>query len=65
MRPVQNESKNEEFLFFLLQIPSNVTLMVYGEYFLSYTQFDLVRKPSNLGAHIGYFTPCHVIHQRL
>ena len=31
----------------------------------SYTQYDLVRKPSILDALIGYFTPSHVIHQRL
>ena len=31
----------------------------------SYTQHDLVRKPSTLDALIGYFTPSHVIHQRL
>ena len=31
----------------------------------SYTQYDLVRKPSTLDALIGYFTPSHVIHQRL
>ena len=29
------------------------------------TQYDLVRKPSTLDALIGYFTPSHVIHQRL
>ena len=29
------------------------------------TKYDLVRKPSNLDALIGYFTPSHVIHQRL
>ena len=32
---------------------------------LPYTQYDLVRKPSTLDALIGYFTPSHVIHQRL
>ena len=31
----------------------------------SYIQYDLVRKPSTLDALIGYFTPSHVIHQRL
>ena len=31
----------------------------------SYTQYDLVRKPSTLDALIGFFTPSHVIHQRL
>ena len=31
----------------------------------SYTQYDLVRKPSTLEALIGYFTSSHVIHQRL
>jgi len=31
----------------------------------SYTQYDLVQKPSTLDALIGYFTPSHVIHQRL
>ena len=31
----------------------------------SYTQYDLVRKPSTLDALIGYFTPSYVIHQRL
>ena len=31
----------------------------------SYRSYDLVRKPSNLGALIGYFTPSHIIHQRL
>ena len=31
----------------------------------SYTQYDLVRKPSTLDALIGYFTPSHVINQRL
>ena len=30
-----------------------------------YTQYDLVRKPTTLDALIGYFTPSHVIHQRL
>ena len=30
-----------------------------------YKQYDLVRKPSTLDAHIGYFTPSHVIQQRL
>ena len=30
-----------------------------------YTQYDLVRKPPTLDALIGYFTPSHVIHQRL
>ena len=33
--------------------------------YFSYTQYDLVRKPSTLDALIGYFTPSHVIHQRL
>ena len=33
--------------------------------YMSYTQYDLVRKPSTLDALIGYFTPSHVIHQRL
>ena len=28
-------------------------------------QYDLVQKPSTLDALIGYFTPSHVIHQRL
>jgi len=37
----------------------NITLHV------SYTQYDLVRKPSTLDALIGYFTPSHVINQRL
>ena len=32
---------------------------------VSYTQYDLVRKPSTLNTLIGYFTPSHVIHQRL
>ena len=32
---------------------------------VSYTQYDLLRKPSNLDAIIGYFTPSHVINQRL
>ena len=31
----------------------------------SYTQYDLVRKPSTLDALIGYCIPSHVIHQRL
>ena len=31
----------------------------------SYTQYDLVRKPSTLDAFIGYFTPSHIVHQRL
>ena len=31
----------------------------------SYTQYDLVRKPSTLDVLIEYFTPSHVIHQRL
>ena len=31
----------------------------------SYTQYDLVRKPSTSDALIGYLTPSHVIHQRL
>jgi len=31
----------------------------------SYTQYDLVWKPSTLDALTGYFTPSHVIHQRL
>ena len=31
----------------------------------SYTQYDLVRKPSTLDALIGYFTLSHVTHQRL
>jgi hypothetical protein len=30
----------------------------------SYTQYDLVRKPSTLDALTGYFTPSHVKHQR-
>ena len=30
-----------------------------------YTHYGLVRKPSTLDALIGYFTPSHVIHQRL
>ena len=30
-----------------------------------FLQYDLVRKPSNLDALIGYFTPSHIIHQRL
>ena len=30
-----------------------------------YTQYDLVQKPSTLDSLIGYFTPSHVIHQRL
>ena len=29
------------------------------------TQYDLVQKPSTLDALIGYFTPSHVINQRL
>ena len=29
------------------------------------TQYDLVRKASTLDTLIGYFTPSHVIHQRL
>ena len=29
------------------------------------TQYDLLRKPSTLDALTGYFTPSHVIHQRL
>jgi len=32
---------------------------------LSHTQYDLVGKSSTLDALIGYFTPSHVIHQRL
>jgi len=32
---------------------------------VSYTQCDLVRKPLTLDAFVGYFTPSHVIHQRL
>jgi hypothetical protein len=32
---------------------------------VSYTQYDLVRKPSTLDALTGYFTPSHVKHQRL
>ena len=35
--------------------------MQVGSMFIS----DLVRKPSTLDALIGYFTPSHVIHQRL
>ena len=31
----------------------------------SYTQYVLVRVPSTLDALTGYFTPSHVIHQRL
>jgi hypothetical protein len=31
----------------------------------SYTQYDLVQKPSTLDALTGYFTPSHVKHQRL
>ena len=31
----------------------------------TYTQYDLVRKPLTLDALNGYFTPSHVIHQRL
>ena len=31
----------------------------------SYTQYDLLWKQSTLDALIGYFTPSHVIHQRL
>ena len=31
----------------------------------SYTQYDLVRKPSTMDALTGYFTPSHVIHQRI
>ena len=31
----------------------------------SYTHYDLVRKPSTLDALVGYFTPSHIIHQRL
>ena len=31
----------------------------------SYTRYDLVRNPSTLDAIIAYFTPSHVIHQRL
>ena len=37
----------------------------YCVYIESYTQYELVRKPSNLDALIEYFTPSHVIHQRL
>ena len=33
--------------------------------FCVHPQEHLVRKPSNLDALIGYFTPSHVIHQRL
>jgi len=33
--------------------------------YTNYTQYDLVRKPSTLDAHIGYFSPSHVIYQRL
>ena len=32
---------------------------------VSYTHYYLVRKPSTSDALIGYFTPSHVIHQRL
>jgi hypothetical protein len=32
---------------------------------ISYTQYDLVQKPSILDAVTGYFTPSHVKHQRL
>ena len=42
--------------------------MQLGSMFISNcnnTQYDLVRKPSTLDALIGYFTPSHVIHQRL
>ena len=31
----------------------------------TYTQYDLVRKPSTFDALIGYFTPSHVIQKRL
>ena len=41
----------------------NVTLHV-SEAFCVHPQ-DLVRKPSTLDALIGYFTPSHVIRQRL
>ena len=37
----------------------NITLHV------SDAQYDLVRKPSTLDALTGYFTPSHIIHQRL
>ena len=40
---------------------SALSLIVYS----TYTQYDLVRKPSTLDALIGYFIPSHVIHQRL
>ena len=45
--------------------------MQLGSMFISdcnntqYTQYDLVRKPSTLDALIGYFTPSHIIHERL
>ena len=46
----------------LLYSESKVKACVYTVY---RTQYDLVRKPSTLDALIGYFTPSHVIHQRL
>ena len=43
----------------------NNTLHVSDAFCVHYTQYDLLRKPSTLDALIGYFTPSHVIHQRL
>ena len=44
---------------------SNKASKVDGFRTKSYCIYDLVRKPSILDALIGYFTPSHVINQRL
>ena len=44
---------------------STLSHIVYIHNIQYNTQYDLVRKPSTLDALIGYFTPSHVIHQRL
>ena len=48
--------------------PSTLDAKVVGfrtKSYCVYTQYDLVRKTSTLDTLIGYFTPSHVIHQRL
>ena len=59
------ESSNVQRIVYYVGLIQHASLHCNHVYFISYTQYDLVRKPLTLDALIGYFTPSHVIHQRL
>ena len=48
-----------------LQLLSDSVALIHFLFNTLNKKYDLVRKPSTLDALIGYFTPSHVIHQRL